>query len=139
MIHRLGLSIIAALLSFTLSSIETTIDEETLLAVGNLVCKNLLPQNSETYFIDDTDAGCASLISNKTKKQPNILLKNLSSSNRFRQSVGRISNIYNPVLNNGYNAIHNTLHSLVCFAHSRHPSGFNEPNCYLIRLRKLII
>ncbi len=69
MIHSFGLYIIAVFISFALSFIGTTIDKLTSLAVSNYVCENLLSQNSETFPLDDTDAGCASLISNDTKNR----------------------------------------------------------------------
>jgi len=140
MIHRFGLYIIAALLSFALSSIGTTIDEVTSLAVGNLVCENLLSQNSETFFLDDTDAGCASLMSNNTKNRIDTpAIRHFSSSGRFRLSVRRTSNVYNVAIDNGDSTIYNTSHPLICYTCSDCPSGFNEPTRYLIRLRKFII
>ena len=140
MIHRFGLYIIAAFLSLALSSIGTTIDEATSLAVSNLVYENMSSQDSETFFIDDTDAGCASLRSHDTTNwidTPSI--RHFSSSGSFRLSVRRISSVYNVVIDNGDNAIHNVLHSLICFTHSHHSSSFNDPARYLIRLRKFII
>lgn len=139
MIHRFGLYIIAAFLSFALSSTGTTIDEATSLEVGNPACENLLFQNSETLFIDDTDEGCASLISDDTKNRIDTpILRHFPSSGRFRLPVRRTSNVYNVAIDNSDNTI-NTPHPLVCFTRSDHSSGFNEPTRYLIRLRKFII
>lgn len=140
MIHRFGLYIIAAFLSFALSSIETTIDDAASWAVGNLVYENLSSNDSETFFIDDTDAGCASLISNDaTNRIYAPSLKHSSPSRSHRLSVRRISSVYNVVIDNGDNAIHNALHSLICLTHSRHSSSINDPARYLIRLRKFVI
>jgi len=140
MIHRFGLYIIAAFISFALSSIGTTIDEATSLAVSNLVCENLLSQNSETFSLDDTDAGCTSLMGNNTKNRIDTpTIRHFSSSGRFRLSVRRTSNVYHVAIDNGDNTIHNTPHSLICFMRSNHSSDFNEPARYLIRLRKFII
>ncbi len=138
--HRFVLYIIAAFLSLALSSIGTTIDEAASLAVSNLVYENLSSQDSETFFIDDTDAGCASLISNDTTNRIDTpTLRHFSLSGSLRLSVRRISSVYNVVIDNGDNAIHHALHSIVCFTHSHHSSRFNEPSRYLIRLRKFII
>lgn len=140
MIHRFVLHIIAAFLSFALSSIVTTIGEATSLAVSNIGCENLLCQNSETFFIEDTDAGCASVINNDTKKRIDTpTIRHFSSSGRCRMSVRRTSHVYNVAIDNSDNTIHNTPHRLICLTHSDHPSGFNEPARYLIRLRKFII
>ncbi len=139
MIHRFGLYIIAALLSFTLSSVGSSIDEEAIsLAVNESVCENLPHRNSDSSFVYNTDAGCDSAISNDTKNNRiSTILKN--SSNRLRLSVRRISNVHNVVLSNGDNAIHNTWHSPLCLTHNSHFSGFSNPARYLIRLHKFII
>ncbi len=140
MIQRFGLYIIATFLSLALSSIETTIDEAASWAVGNLVYENLSSQDSETFFIDDTDTGCASLISSDTTNRIDTpTLRHFSSSGSSRLSVRRISSLYNVVIDNGDNAIHNAMHSLICLTHSQHSSSFNDPARYLIRLRKFVI
>lgn len=132
--------IIAALLSFALSSIGSSIDEESIsFAVNDFVCENLPHRNSDTSLIDNIDAGCDFSISNDAKNRISTILKNFSSSNRSRLSVRRISNVHNVVLNNGDKAIHNTRHSLLCLTHSCHFSSFNNPASYLVRLHKFII
>lgn len=122
MIYRFVLHIIAAFLSFALSSIVTTIDEATSLAVSNIECENLLCQYSETFFIDDTPT-----------------IRHFSSSGRCRLSIRRTPHVYNVAIDNSTNTILNTPHRLICLTHSDNPSGFNEPARYLIRLRKFII
>ncbi len=137
--HKFGLFIIAAFLSLALSSVGITTDEATSLTVGNLAYESPSFWDSGTFFIVDTYAGRESSISSGTPFRIDTPLRRFSSSDSFRRSVRRTANAYHPVIDNGDNAIRNTLHSLACFTHSRHSSGINEPARYLIRLRKFII
>ena len=133
--HKFGLYIIAAFLSLALSSIGTTIDEATSLAVGNF--ENPSFQDFGTVFNDD--AGRESSISSGTTYRIDTPLRRFSSCDSFRRAVRRTANVCHLVIDNGDNAIRNTLYSLARFTHSRHSTGFNEPARYLIRLRKFII
>ncbi len=137
--HRFGLYIIAAFLSLALSSVGITTDEATSLAVSNLVYENPSSLDSGTFLIDDTGAGRESSISSGTTYRIDTPLRRFSSSDSFRRWVRQAANVCHPVIDNGYNAIRDTLHSIARFTHSRHASGINEPARYLIRLRKFII
>ncbi len=135
--HKFGLFIIAAFLSLALSSVGATTDEATLLAVGNL--ENPSSQDPEAFFFYVKDSGRESSISSGTTYRIDKPLRRFSSSDSFRRWVRQAANVCHPVIDNGDNAIRDTLHSIARFTHSRHASGINEPARYLIRLRKFII
>jgi len=133
--HQTGLYIIAAFLSFALSSIWAAIDETTILPAIDLLCEN----HGTSSFDDNTDHGYDSLTGDKANRPKNSIQKDFPSSRNFRLPVRRTSNGSHAGLDYGDKAIHKKHHSLICITQSRHHAGINKPSHYLIRLRRFII
>lgn len=131
------LYIIAAFLSFALSSTETATDDAASLAAGSLLCEN--PPAPVHGDFPTNDADCESSVGNGADSQIDTPLRNFQLSNRFRLPVRRIYDIRNVFMDNGCNAVNATSRSLTRITHSPHSSTLNEPARYLIRLRKFII